>query len=235
MGKRLPAGGRFCNYYSLTSQQAAGFSWKRGDPPKSQDFLGMELERRIRHLQNLSCSPGALLASFLSEYESKSKLVLISGPKGCGKTRWCLDLVGAAHSQGEKAAGLVSPGIFEGGRKIGIEVVNLANQERRVLAVLQTVPASMNSKAGFPPETSNWLFDQQALSWGGSVLDDLENPELLIIDELGRLEFLHGLGWQAGLRLLDLRNHHLACVVVRPSLLPAALQRWPWGQVRIMS
>jgi len=53
----------------------------------------------------------------------------------------------------------------------------------------------------------------------------------LIIDELGPLEFLRNKGLLAGLERLDRGEFQVACVVVRSSLLPKALQRWPEAHV----
>ena len=56
----------------------------------------------------------------------------------------------------------------------------------------------------------------------------LRNGELLLIDELGPLEFRGEGGFIAGFAAIDARHYRLAVVVVRPELLDAARQRWPW-------
>ena len=45
------------------------------------------------------------------------------------------------------------------------------------------------------------------------------------------LELLENDGLTNGLKRIDEHLYRLACVVVRPSLLATALERWPWGAV----
>jgi nucleoside-triphosphatase THEP1 len=59
----------------------------------------------------------------------------------------------------------------------------------------------------------------------------LSPSDLVIIDELGPLEFLRGMGLQNGLKVVDERAHPVICVVVRPSLLLDARKRWSHGLV----
>ena len=60
------------------------------------------------------------------------------------------------------------------------------------------------------------------------MLEKLPPGELLLIDELGPLEFRGEGGFIAGFAAIDARHYRLAVVVVRPELLDAARQRWPW-------
>jgi hypothetical protein len=51
------------------------------------------------------------------------------------------------------------------------------------------------------------------------------------VDELGPLEFNRGEGWIAGLAAVDSGNYQSALVVIRPSLLKMAGQRWKISRV----
>ena len=64
-------------------------------------------------MQVLIDSPDSLLESFMSGNEP-GRLIIVTGHKGSGKTRWCLALVEAASAKGISMAGLVSPAVFEG-------------------------------------------------------------------------------------------------------------------------
>lgn len=202
-------------------------------PPEAPEQTGTELERRTLKAVDPLCSPAVLLASLFSREEEQHHLILLSGESGAGKTRWCLELIEYAKAQKIPVAGLVSPPVFEGNRKIGIDLVDLTSGKRRRLAVLRKEGALFSNKG---PQTEDWQFDEEAIDWGNQVLDRLSNdlegePQLLILDELGPLEFLHGKGLLNALRLIDQRHYTLACVVVRPGLLPMAQQRWAWGQI----
>ena len=52
-------------------------------------------------------------------------------------------------------------------------------------------------------------------------------PDLLVVDELGPLEFARGVGLTEGLTAVDAGRYAVACVVVRPALVDEALRRWP--------
>jgi nucleoside-triphosphatase THEP1 len=155
-------------------------------------------------------------------------LYLLTGARGCGKTAWCLELVRQARLAGLRPAGLVSPAVFAGGEKVAIDLEDVAGGERRRLAVKRAGPVP---QPGAGTDRLGWRFDRVTLAWGNRILAGLEAVELLILDELGPLEFHCQAGLLAGPDLIDRGAHRLACVVLRPELLAEGLQRWPWGQV----
>jgi ABC-type iron transport system FetAB ATPase subunit len=56
-------------------------------------------------------SPDSLLASFESRIES-GRLILVSGPSGSGKLRWCPVLANSASILGILVSGLGSPAVL---------------------------------------------------------------------------------------------------------------------------
>lgn len=168
--------------------------------------------------------PGTVLNEVFSESEHAPQLILVTGLSGAGKTTWCTRLVEQARRQGLEVTGVLCPGVFEGERKAGIDIVDLATGERRRLARLRD-----GEQSGLV--TIQWQFDPAAMAWGDSVLRGSPDGDLLVIDELGPLEFLRGEGLMEGLHRIDDQRYRVACVVVRSSLLPNALQRWPHALV----
>jgi nucleoside-triphosphatase THEP1 len=156
------------------------------------------------------------------------ELILLTGERGCGKTAWCLELIRQARLAGLHPAGLVSPAVFQDGVKTGIDLVDVSNGESQRLAEKR---AEADPLSSIGADTLSWQFDADTLAWGNRVLERLRTPELLLLDELGPLEFQFAGGLAAGLECIDDRDYLLACVVVRPELLAAALERWPWGRV----
>ena len=169
-------------------------------------------------------SPDSLLASFISPNENKPGLVLITGMRGAGKTCRCMDLVEHARALDLKLCGLISPAIFEDDQKVGIDLLNLNNGERRRLAYRV-------GEAGGDLRTLDWQMVAETLDWGNSILESIDSCDLFILDEVGPLEFEHGIGLIAGLDIIDSRKNFPAVVVVRPSLLFMAHRRWPWAQL----
>lgn len=168
-------------------------------------------------------SPDSLLASFVSGTEP-GRLLLVTGSSGSGKSSWCLSLAGYASTLGLGVSGLVSPPIFVDNHKVGINLLDLKSGLQRRLAVRRRKVASN-------PNTEDWQFDDLTLRWGNTILEKLDYCQLLILDELGPLEFQRGIGFTAGIELVSTRHYQLACVVIRPSLLDQAQALWPWGQV----
>lgn len=175
-------------------------------------------------------SPDSLLASFLCQGVFQPCLMILTGSSGAGKTSWCQTLAARVQAKGLFPAGLLSPAVFRDSEKVGIDLRDLATGQQRSLARRNTIHASPEQGL-LPTTSSHWLVNQDTLVWGNSILAGLDRPPVVVIDELGPLEFERGLGFMAGLELLDSQRHGLASVVIRPSLLAHACERWPWARV----
>lgn len=148
------------------------------------------------------------------------KILVISGWRGAGKTTLCQHLVSIARSAGLDVAGLLSPARIKEGQKTGIEVENLRSGERRLLA-------SRLSGELQGIQLGPWTFDNSMFPWGNQVLNSAIPCHLLVIDELGPLEFDSGQGWAEGFKILDSQLYHSAIVVIRPEYVNPFFERWP--------
>jgi nucleoside-triphosphatase THEP1 len=173
-------------------------------------------------------SPVSVLASFFSSNENKPELVLVTGMRGAGKTRWCAELIEQSRTLDLKICGLISPAVFKAGQKVGIDLLDLSSGERRRLAYRA-------GDVGGDLRTTDWQMVAETLEWGNTILENIKSGDLFILDEIGPLEFEHGIGLIAGLDIIDSRKRFPSIVVVRPSLLSLADKRWPWAQVMDVS
>ena len=164
--------------------------------------------------------PDSFLSRVFSTGRTEPQLILVTGLSGVGKTTWVTRLIELARNTGLSISGILSPAIFKDGRKTGIQVVDLATGDSQQLAQLRE-----NDSAAL--RTPRWAFDPAAMDWANARLAETDTSDLLVIDELGPLEFFQGKGLLAGMARLDEGNYRVACVVVRSALLPNALQRWP--------
>jgi hypothetical protein len=203
--------------------------------------------------------------SILSQLQTNSPvkgIFLVTGERGAGKTTWLAKLADAARQAGYQVKGLLSPGTFENGVKVAINLVDLATQETRVMST-PVEPHLAARRAGIRRLDNGdlvlgcWLMYEEVLQWGNDRLYEHlhaspgEKPSLLIIDELGPLEFNHGLGFNYAIQFGDQLNQkahtptvctapdgqkfeqaepggiQAAFIVVRPDLIPKALTIWP--------
>jgi len=152
------------------------------------------------------------------------RIIILSGEIGCGKSTICLKVVEKLKATSLDVAGVICPPIFDGQNKTGIDLLDLRSSEMRHLARL-----NLHDADGI--QTHRWIFNEDTLRWGNALLGLTTPCNVLIIDELGPLEFDRGLGFTNALTALDAGNFAYALVVIRPSLLEKARSRWPSCQV----
>lgn len=162
------------------------------------------------------------LLTFVPPGELLLGTTLVTGDRGIGKTRWCMGLADYAISQKLDVCGLVSPAVMDQDQKVGIDLLDLSSGEQRRLA-------SRNDDAEGDPLLMGWKMNPDTLKWGNSVIRRIKLCDIFILDELGPLEFRAGIGLTEGIHFIDTRSDLPVFVVVRPSLLNEARQRWPWG------
>jgi len=169
-------------------------------------------------------SSGDLLANVFCPGASPQKLTLITGPRGSGKTTWCRELYQEALRCDIKPEGLISIPVFVENQKIGIDLQVLPMDECYPLATRR------QNGAGYSL-TKDWNFNPEIVQWGNRTLSQISHTRLLILDEIGPMEFHSQGGWQAAFPLVSRRDYHWAVVVIRPALLSQAQERWPWAEV----
>ncbi len=155
---------------------------------------------------------------------SRGAVYVVTGKHGVGKTTFCRVLIDEVRSRGAglKTAGVLSPKVFVHGREAAIEVVDVISGQHCQLAT-----RSEEGDVRDGPSTTRWRFDADALAWGDTVLRSATPCDLLVVDEVGPLEFERGEGWIAGLAAVDSMAYGTAFVVVRSGLVDRALDRWP--------
>lgn len=146
-------------------------------------------------------------------------IFLLSGGIQSGKTSLCLEVLEAARQAGLRLGGVVSPGLFRGGEKWAIDLLDASSGERLRLA-------ERLGKGEAELATQRWAFRPEAVARGSQILKEAVPCDLLVIDELGPLEFQRGEGWLEGFEAVESGKYQAALLVIRPSLLPQALSRW---------
>jgi len=152
--------------------------------------------------------------------QRQGRIILLSGESGLGKTTLCLKLLEMLKDIPLIVNGVVCPPLYEGSIKSGIEVLILKSNEKRQLARL-------NKGENNGLFTRKWLFDETVTSWGNQELAKATPCDVLVIDELGPLEFERDSGFLNAFTAINSRDYRSALVVIRPSLLAKAIEHWP--------
>lgn len=148
-----------------------------------------------------------------------AEIILLTGELQSGKTNLCLDIYQLAQETSLRVGGMISPAVFKGDKKVAIDALNLKNGIRKRLAELRT-----SHQTGL--ETQRWSFDPEVVEWGNKMLKEAVPCDLLLIDELGPLEFHREQGWVNGFAVIDSGEYSTAVIVIRPSLIDEATRLW---------
>lgn len=144
---------------------------------------------------------------------SPPRILLLTGPVGVGKTTVAERVAGLALRQGFTCGGLLAPALVDAcGQKAGIWGLAVATGERRLLA------RTDRDLGG--PAIGPYSFDATALAWAtASVARAMGDCDLLLVDEIGKLELWHNLGLAPLLPRLAAGEAQRALILVRESLL----------------
>jgi nucleoside-triphosphatase THEP1 len=149
-------------------------------------------------------------------------ITIVSGDIESGKTSYCNNVATELDERGWDVRGVISPAVFDGETKIAIDAVDISTAEQRRLADLRS-----NNTSTSGPTTKRWAFYAETIDWCNDVLKRSTPCDLLVVDELGPLEFEQSSGLLEGLVAVDTRLYQHAIVVVRSHLLDQARSRWP--------
>ncbi len=160
-----------------------------------------------RHLHHGQAGRQVLACLFIMN----GHILIITGERGIGKTTVCQKTVNLARK-----AGLVCGGILTIADGKELYAVDVRRGDQRRLTT-----------SGDGVRQGRFTFDPQVLAWGNIIIAQSVPCDLLVIDELGPLEFHQGGGWTVALDVLATRRFNLALAVVRPELVMAAQLRLP--------
>jgi nucleoside-triphosphatase THEP1 len=147
---------------------------------------------------------------YLFPVYGNGNIIVVSGWRGVGKTTYCQQAVDEYRKAGLIVSGLLSPSRFDSNhRKNGFFALDLTSYESRLVASL--IP---NEFEGI--QFGSWTFDPKVFDWGNQCLQQAIGADVLVIDELGFLEFDLKIGWTASFDILRRKNYRLAIVVIRP-------------------
>jgi nucleoside-triphosphatase THEP1 len=147
--------------------------------------------------------------------ECPAPVIVLTGSPGSGKTTMLRKILRRLDDAGWSVAGLIQPGIFENGAKVGFLVKDLGTGEEAPLARRTSRETGSYGTA--------FEFDAEGLALARTALESAPRDAILVVDELGPVE-LRGRGHMPALRrTLASRPPRLLILVVRRHLVPALL------------
>jgi len=152
------------------------------------------------------------------------RIYLLCGSSGSGKTTTLLHFLDLLKPLKLDCRGILCPPGFAKAKKTHIEILDVASNDKRQLAELNTDQTTRLA-------TATWKLDPGEVDWGNQILAKSTPCDVLFVDEMGPLEYERGEGLTAGFKALDSREYQIALVTIRPTLLENALQHWPAAQV----
>lgn len=140
-----------------------------------------------------------------------NKILVITGERGSGKSRYCAHLLEKAKFNGLKTGGFLSPAICENGIKTGFYTLDAASGEQRFCGKRVSEGGTIGC----------WQIDSETIKWGNELLTNSCPCDILFVDELGPLEFDKHEGYTQAFETLKSGSYKTAYVVIRPACLDA--------------
>ncbi len=142
-----------------------------------------------------------------------TRILLLTAPRGAGKTTACERMIQRAREAGLSVGGILTPARYDAsGAKSGFYAVDLASGEQRELAIVASDEAQRT--------VGRFCFDADALAWAAErALWALNAPlDVVVIDEIGPLELERGQGFASALTALPQARARAAILIVRTEL-----------------
>jgi nucleoside-triphosphatase len=140
---------------------------------------------------------------------TQNRLILWTGPKHSGKTTCAIRLIQMARTEGFVVAGILEPSLYDNGKLLGFNVLDVQNQKQTPLA------RRNNDKS----TTGFFKFITEGLQFGNAALSTKATKfaDLIIIDEFGPLE-LKGQGWRRNIDSLLSSSNAIILIIIRQRL-----------------
>lgn len=161
------------------------------------------------------------LSEIRDKNASSTRVFIVTGSAGQGKTTFVRRLVEILKENGIKPGGIISERIVDGANTSGYDIVNIATGERK---------AFLRSEGGVGQERiGRFYIDNEGLEFGRAILLRSEG-ELIVLDEVGRLE-LSGSGWAPSLDALMAQSRKPLLLAVRDSFAEEVIRKWNPGDM----
>lgn len=147
----------------------------------------------------------------------QATVAIVTGEKGSGKTRFLSEIAHELKKRGFEVGGVYTKKIRDNGEIIGYRAVNVATYEE------QPFLRKDNGDTGL--RIGAFSIDCAGLELGQKAIARAMNANLLMIDEIGKLE-LEGGGWHDELNALPLEKQLFIVLSVRLEFVNDVIDKW---------
>jgi len=149
-----------------------------------------------------------------------SRCVILTGDTGSGKTTMARAVVERLRDKGIRVGGILAPGLLEGSRRAGFDIIDLGSGQSAALA------REDPSVDGPHARWSRFAFSPDGLALGQRALGPVAYAnDVVVVDEVGPFELAGG-GWASALDRLAGDYTGVVVLVVRASIVDAVRARW---------
>ncbi len=157
----------------------------------------------------------------------KRNIIIITGDIGQGKTTLLGEIIDWCRNNNIKMGGILSPAVYENDKRIGYDLVNVANGEKEILSRI--------NGDGNMLCVGKYYFYEKGIGFGIDALA-LENnmqSKMMVIDEIGFLE-LENKGWAKSLIRIVNNYENSLIIIVRNMLVDKVIEHFSFKEPLII-
>ncbi|MCJ7696222.1 MAG: nucleoside-triphosphatase [Anaerolineaceae bacterium] len=152
------------------------------------------------------------------------EVIGITGKSGSGKTTFTKKIIDMASKKNLHIEGFISPAVFKQGKKVAINVVNIASGEERSLAEINDNLLETNL-------IGQWKFNLDAIEWVENFTNQVGECDIFVADEIGPLEIVLGKGWSKIFGEVTRINPKTVIFSFRPKFIDYFVAKYPNIQI----
>lgn len=147
-----------------------------------------------------------------------TRIYIISGAQGEGKTNYCLELVKQLKAKGESVGGIVAPGFWDGKSRSAFELLDLTSNKK--------IPFAQREYWKNWIRLKGFYFNPLAIKKGESILRlAIQENDWIVLDELGKLDIEGHLWGPIFKELIQVQNKKWI-ISVRTAFVEDVIRHW---------
>lgn len=158
---------------------------------------------------------------------ASSKVIIITGSKGEGKTTKLQELVKLIKESGISINGIIAEALIINNKRNTYSLLDIESNNSYILCSSNTIKNAI--------KIGNFFFNKDAIKFGNQIImSDRDDKNILVIDEIGPFE-LKDKVWHNSLNTQLNHTNNLIIITVRNSLIKEVIQKYNIKNPKIFS